>query len=579
MKAYLSVLVSAVALARCARTAPQELKPPSAEEVARIEAAAPSQAAAVPKRPRKVLIVNQCEGFVHSSIPYAAKAFEILGRKTGAFSATVVDDLSILERPEFDTFDAVVMNNTTLRLPLLADADEARETRAQQRFLDFVRGGKGLVGVHAATDCLYTWPAYGELLGGYFDGHPWNEEVRVKLDDPGHPLLAAFKGLDFTVADEIYQFRNYSRDSLRVLLSLDVRKTNMTKDKIKRADGDFAVAWIREYGKGRVFYFSLGHRHEIFWNAPILRCYLDGVQYALGDLPADARPSARLTRQDYEKSREAAFGPGLESMLAELASYTLGVNDSLARQVDAFVDMHLCDTPAIRETLSEGLARVAADTRATPDGRALACRKLSLVGTDNAVPALARLLDDPAFGTWARHALAGLPGQAVDAALVEALARTKGQDRLAGSSSRASSARAACARPSRRWRRWRRRTVTVRRLRPKRWDRSATQRRSSLSPSSGYRPGAWRERPSTARCLPAPIARVLRAAAPKQQRSMRCYPARRPLSMSAPRPFTAARSRQAATARLRLSSRSRAPRPSGRARARDWSGICRTKPS
>jgi type 1 glutamine amidotransferase/HEAT repeat protein len=418
-------------LAAMTAQAATELKPPSPEEVARIEAAAPARATAAPKRPRKVLIVNQCEGFVHTSIPYVAKAFELMGRKTGAFTATVVDDLSILERPEFDTFDAVVMNNTTLRLPLLSDADEACEARAEQRFLDFVRGGKGLVGVHAATDCLYTWPAYGELLGGYFDGHPWNEDVRVKLDDPGHPLLSAFKGVDFTVADEIYQFRSYSRDALRVLMSLDVRKTNMTKDKIKRTDGDFGVAWIREYGKGRVFYFSLGHRHEIFWNAPILKCYLDGLQYALGDLPADARPSSRLTEKDYERSREAAFGPGMESMLAELAAYKLGVSDSLARQVDAFVDEHLRDTPANRDTLSKGLAQVAADPQATPDGRTLACRKLSLVGTDNAVPALARLLDDSALGNWARYALARMPGPAVDAALVEVLGRTKGQDRRA----------------------------------------------------------------------------------------------------------------------------------------------------
>lgn len=431
MNDTLSLSVCALVFATTAWAAPHELKQPSPEEVALIEQAAPSKAAATPKKARKVLVVNQCEGFVHSSIPYGAKAFEILGRKTGAFTTVVVNDLSILEKPEFDTFDAIVMNNTTLRLPLLADADEAREAQAERRFVDFVRNGKGLVGVHAATDCLYKWPAYGELLGGYFNGHPWNEDVRVRLEDPAHPLLAGFKGLDFTVADEIYEFRDYSRDTLRVLLSLDVKKTNMAKDKIKRTDSDFAVAWIREAGRGRVFYFSLGHRHEIFWTPPILKCYLDGIQYALGDLPADAKPSARLTMKELEASREAAFGPSMENMLAELATYRLGVNDSVAKQVDAFVDGHLRDTPANRDTLSKGLVKVAADPQATPDGRALACRKLSLVGADNAVPALAKLLDDPALSNWARYALARMPGLAVDEALAGALARTKGQDRLA----------------------------------------------------------------------------------------------------------------------------------------------------
>ncbi len=422
---------SAFLLTLSAAAAPQELKPPSAEEAARIEQAAPSHATAQPKRARRVLVVNQCEGFVHTAVPYAALAFDIMGRKTGAFSVTAVNDLAILEKPEFDTFDAIIMNNTTLRQPLLDGADEAREARAEQRFLDFVRSGKGLVGVHAATDCLYTWPAYGELIGGYFDGHPWSEEVGVKLEDPGHPLLAAFKGLDFKVNDEIYAFRNDSRDALHVLLSLDVTKTNMNKQNIKRKDNDFAVAWVHEYGKGRVFYFSLGHRHEIFWNPALLQCYLDGIQYALGDLPADATPSSRLTEGYLKQSRTAAFAAGMERMLAELAAYKLSVNDAVAKQVDAFVDEHLRDPQASREALSLGLARVAANPQATADGRALACRKLSLAGTDNAVPALAPLIDDPALGSWSRYALARLPGKAADEALVAALKRTRGADRLA----------------------------------------------------------------------------------------------------------------------------------------------------
>lgn len=425
---FLSACAFALALSTRAATEP---KPPSADEVARIEQAAPARATVQPKRARRVLVVNQCEGFVHSSIPYAAQAFDIMGRKTGAFSVTAVNDLAILEKPAFDTFDAIVMNNTTLRLPLLDGADEAREARAQQRLLDFVRSGKGLVGVHAATDCLYTWPAYGELIGGYFDGHPWSEEVGVKLDDPGHPLLAAFKGLDFMVTDEIYAFRNDSRDSLRVLMSLDVTKTNMNKQNIKRKDKDFAVAWLHEYGKGRVFYFSLGHRHEIFWNPAVLQCYLDGIQYALGDLPADATPSSRLTEGYLKQSRAAAFAAGMERMLAELATYKLNTNDAVAKQVDAFVDEHLRDPQERREVLSQGLARVAANPQATADGRALACRKLSLAGTDNAVPALAKLIDDPALGNWSRYALARMPGKAADDALITALKRTRGADRLA----------------------------------------------------------------------------------------------------------------------------------------------------
>lgn len=428
----------ALTLVLGASLATAELKPPTADEVARMESAAPAKPTATPKRPRKLLIVTQCEGFPHSSIPYAAKALEITGRKTGAFDATVVEDLSILERPELDTFDAIVMDNTTLRTPLLPldvrslDAAQKAEAdaRARQRFLDFVRNGKGLVGIHAATDCLYDWAEYGELIGGYFDGHPWSENVRVKLDDPGHSLLAAFNGQPFDVADEIYQFRApYSREKLRVLLSLDTDAINMSKQGVKRQDKDFAVAWIREYGKGRVFYFSLGHRHEIFWNAPILRCYLDGIQYALGDLAADARPSTSLSRDELDRSRATGIAAGLHNVLRDLASYTLDQGPGLPDQLERLVTDTLAPNAAAQRTaLGDGFATVAANPRATPDGRALACRHLALIGTEHAVPTLAPLLTDDAMADWARHALTGIRGPAADRALIEALPRACGSN-------------------------------------------------------------------------------------------------------------------------------------------------------
>ncbi|RMF76831.1 MAG: DUF1080 domain-containing protein, partial [Planctomycetota bacterium] len=114
-------------------------------------------------------------------------------------------------------------------------------------------------------------------------------------DDAAHPLVAAFGGRGFEIADEIYQFRApYSRDRLHVLMSLDTSKTDMTKPGIHRADGDFAVSWCRTYSRGRVFYCSLGHREEVFWNPRVLRHYLAGVQFALGDLRAIAVASNRI---------------------------------------------------------------------------------------------------------------------------------------------------------------------------------------------------------------------------------------------------------------------------------------------
>jgi len=268
--------------------APREARP---AEVKKVEAALPDAARVKPAKPRKVLIFNLCRGFRHGSIPIGAKAFELMGKKTGAYESVSTDDVSWFEPDKLKQFDAVIINNCT---GSLFKGDAAREARLKKSLLDFVTSGGGLVGVHAATDAFYKWPEYGEMMGGYFWGHPWHEKVTVKMDDPDHALSKAVGQKTFQIADEIYQIRDpYSRQKLRILMSIDVTKTNMNKKSIRRKDNDFGVSWIRSYGKGRVFYCSLGHRNEIFWNPMILKYYLDGIQFAIGDLKADTTPSAK----------------------------------------------------------------------------------------------------------------------------------------------------------------------------------------------------------------------------------------------------------------------------------------------
>ncbi|MGB2754124.1 MAG: family 16 glycoside hydrolase [Phycisphaerae bacterium] len=259
-------------------------------DVQKITAAIPDKAPAKPAKPRKLLVFNLTKGFKHDSIPYGSKALEIMGQKTGAFETTVSIDPAMFKPENLNAFDAVCLNNCSGEL--------FTEDELKASLLDFVKGGKGFIGIHATTDCFYKWREFGEMMGGYFDGHPWNEEVGVKIDDPASPITKAFGGEGFMVKDEIYQFGPgnsgwdaYSRDRLHVLLSLDMTKT---KNRGKRADQDYAVAWIHDYGKGRVFYCSLGHYNEIFWNPKILEFYLAGIQFALGDLKADTTPSAKV---------------------------------------------------------------------------------------------------------------------------------------------------------------------------------------------------------------------------------------------------------------------------------------------
>jgi type 1 glutamine amidotransferase len=267
-------------------------KPPTAEEVEKIAAAAPAKARAKPARSRKLLVFSLGKGYVHTAIPYGAKALELMGKGTGAFEAVHSSDPADFKAESLARFDAVCINNSN-RMTFFKDA------ALRKALLAYVKGGKGLVAIHAATTNFapaygLDWPEGAALIGGIFESHPWHEKVTIKLDDPTHALCAAFGGRGFEIKDEIYQFRGpYSRKKLRVLLSLDVGRTNMDKgNKIKRTDGDFAVSWVQSYGKGRVFYCSLGHDHDVFWNPAVLKHYLDGIQFALGDLKADTTPSA-----------------------------------------------------------------------------------------------------------------------------------------------------------------------------------------------------------------------------------------------------------------------------------------------
>ena len=150
--------------------------------------------------------------------------------------------------------------------------------------ISFVRDdGKGFVGVHSALDTFYKWPEYGEMVGGYFDGHPWNTfDAPILIEDPGSPMTRHFKSRSIVVNDEIYQAKDWSRDKVRVLMRMDESQLDLTKKGIKRADKDWAVTWIKSYGKGRVFYSTLGHTYEAWDDKGVATMYLEGIKWALG---------------------------------------------------------------------------------------------------------------------------------------------------------------------------------------------------------------------------------------------------------------------------------------------------------
>jgi type 1 glutamine amidotransferase len=170
-------------------------------------------------------------------------------------------------------------------------AAQAKEMVLRENLMSFVKGGGGFVGIHAATDTFYDWPEYGEMINGYFDGHPWSANKRVSIYvEPGqelHPLAAMFGGERLDFKEEIYQFKApYDSTKVHMLLRLDPEKSAKVGG-MKRTDNDYGVAWARSWGKGRVFYSSIGHNHDMFWHPKVLRHYLAGIQWAMGDFKVD----------------------------------------------------------------------------------------------------------------------------------------------------------------------------------------------------------------------------------------------------------------------------------------------------
>jgi type 1 glutamine amidotransferase len=220
---------------------------------------------------KRVLYVTQSVGFKHDVLPLSEKILADVGRAHG-FDVTVTGDASTITTKSLESYSAVVFY-TTGELPMSEEQKTA--------FMAWIRSGKGFVGIHSATDTFYKWAQYGEMIGGYFDEHPWNTRVTMKVEDHVHPSTKHLGGT-WTLADEIYQFKNYSRADKHVLLSLDVSSVNLGAKGVKRADRDFANAWYKSWGSGRVFYTALGHRPEV-WQDPAYQQHLaGGITWAMG---------------------------------------------------------------------------------------------------------------------------------------------------------------------------------------------------------------------------------------------------------------------------------------------------------
>ena len=244
-------------------------------------------AAPVSLQPRKRLVLAigdvHRKVYQHDAVSHALATIERLGYEAGLYDTYIRTDIQLLTKHpiRFAENNAVPdANNNSVNYKTLKDFDAVvfygigeLEVTDQQKsdLMSFIKeDGKGFVGVHTAITSFYKWPEFGEMIGGYFDDHPWTIfNAPVIVEDPNFPAMKAFPPA-FTARDEIYQVKNFSRNRVRVLARLDPRKLDLDNSRVHRKDNDFAVAWAREYGKGRVFYSTFGHTLES-WNDPAMQ--------------------------------------------------------------------------------------------------------------------------------------------------------------------------------------------------------------------------------------------------------------------------------------------------------------------
>lgn len=238
---------------------------------------------------KKLLAIGEVKGFQHDSVSHAFATIERLGYDSGLWDTYIRTDTQLVTKKPLEAnaknlnyFDAV-MFYTTGEL----DMDDQQK----KDLLSFVHDdGKGFIGVHSAIDTFYKWPEYGEMIGGYFNEHPWGVfDAPVIVEDPDFPAMKPFPHA-FTLKDEMYQVKDFSRDRVRVLARLDANKLDLKNKRVHRTDRDFALAWARAYGKGRVFYCTFGHRVETWDRPDIQKMYTDAIKWAMGMIPGDATP-------------------------------------------------------------------------------------------------------------------------------------------------------------------------------------------------------------------------------------------------------------------------------------------------
>jgi plastocyanin/type 1 glutamine amidotransferase len=243
-----------------------------------------------------VLVFSETAGFRHDSIPQGIAAIQALGTAND-FAVTATEDSTAFNDANLAQFDAVVFLSTT---------GDVLTNDQQNAFERYMQAGGGYVGIHAAADTEYTWPWYGEMLGGYFRNHPpGTPQASVDITDTDEPSTETVPAR-WTRIDEWYNYQNWENASVggggadysvrnsgvKVLATVD-ESTYVEEDGSDGNNDDHPIAWCSEFDGGHVWYTGMGHTQASFAEADFREHILGGLQASR----ARRRPRQRTSRR------------------------------------------------------------------------------------------------------------------------------------------------------------------------------------------------------------------------------------------------------------------------------------------
>ena len=254
-----------------------------------------------PKKNARILMVTQSAGFRHGVVTRkegvlspAERAITELGVSSGLFRVDCTQDVARdFTKESLQNYDIVFFYTTgDLPIPL-----EVREY-----FLNewLKQPGHGFIGAHSAADTYHNYQPYWDMIGGTFNGHPWNagDKVSINVHDTTHPASKPW-GEEFEITDEIYQFKNWQPEKVRVLMSLDMAETKLKKPY------HVPILWVKEYGDGKVMHMSLGHREDVWENPTYQESLLGGIKWVLNMEPGDATPNPEVSAEQEKLAKQA----------------------------------------------------------------------------------------------------------------------------------------------------------------------------------------------------------------------------------------------------------------------------------